>query len=276
MCIRLVLAAYVVSLAACCNGSRPLGFAPPTGHPVPEPPSPSRDHLRIMTYNVNFGLEGDPAGIDAITAAAPDVVLLQETTPAWERALVVGLGSHLPHHHFEPTTPPWAAGGMGVMSRWPILRIERLDGGEPFFALHVIVASSRGPLQLLGVHLRPPMSDDGSWVVGYFTTPQVRARELRAHLARLDLAMPTIVAGDFNEEAGGLAIAELRERGFASALAEYHPDAPTWHWPLGGSLRLRMQLDHVLHDERFRASAAGVVARGHSDHFPVWADLEWR
>ena len=82
-------------------------------------PDPNAKLLRVMTYNVNFGLEGDRRGIDAIVSANPDLVFLQETTPAWEKALVGRLGLAYPHHRFEHTRNEWVAGGLGVMSRWP-------------------------------------------------------------------------------------------------------------------------------------------------------------
>jgi len=57
------------------------------------------------------------------------------------------------------------------------------------------------------------MSDDGSWVKGYFTTRPDREREAVAYVAKLDPALPTIVAGDFNEEDDGLAMAVFGTHG---------------------------------------------------------------
>src|SRR5262245_52667158 len=55
------------------------------------PPSPGALRFRVMTYNVNFGLAGDPAGVAAIASASPDIVMLQETNDAWAAALIAGL-----------------------------------------------------------------------------------------------------------------------------------------------------------------------------------------
>lgn len=227
-----------------------------------------------MTYNVNFGGRGDRAGVDAVVSGSPDIVMFQETTKEWEHALVDGLGKRLPHHRWEETQGQWAAGGLGVMSRWPIKRLERLDGGEPFFAHRIVVDTPGGLIQLLNVHLRPPMSDGGSWVVGYWSTREIREREARSHVARLDLEMSTVIAGDFNEEDDGLAVGLFRSLGLQTALAKFHPDARTWHWPLSEKMTLRFRLDHVMYDGTFRAVDAGVITAGHSDHFPVWVDLE--
>lgn len=229
-----------------------------------------------MTYNVNFGLEGDRSGVEAIKSAEPDLVFLQETTPAWERALVGGLGLVYPHHQFEHTHNQWAAGGLGVLSKYPIAKIDTLtDGGGPFFAWRVVIDAPGGPLQVLDLHLRPPMSDSGSWVVGYFSTRGDRQREAIAHVAKLDPKLPSLVVGDFNEEDEGMAIAVFKEHGFTSALPQFQPNATTWQWPVGDRT-LRFRLDHVLLDKHFRAIDAEVVRLGRSDHAPVWADLERR
>lgn len=251
----------------------PFASAP---QPIRVTPEPGAIRLRVMTYNVNFGIEGDRAGLDAIRAGAPDVMFLQETTPAWERALVGAFGATHPHHRFEATRNEWVAGGLGVMSRWPIAKVETLtDGPGPFFAHRVVIDAPGGAFQVLNLHLRPPMSDSGSWLVGYFSTRGHREREARAHIAKLDPALPALAVGDFNEEDEGMAIAVFTARGFTSALPRFQPNATTWQWPVGGRT-LRFRLDHVLHDRHFRAVGAAVIDRGRSDHAPVWADLERR
>jgi endonuclease/exonuclease/phosphatase family metal-dependent hydrolase len=262
-------------LIAACSSPTPISHVTSEPQPVHVTPDPTAPKLRVMTYNVNFGLAGDRAGVEAIASASPDIVLLQETTPEWETALVDGLGARFPHHRFEATRNHWVAGGMGLMSRWPIVKVETLtDGGGPFFAHRAIVDAPSGPIQLLNVHLRPPMSDGGSWVVGYFSTRGDREREANAHVAKLDPAIPTIIAGDFNEEDEGMALAVFGKRGFANALPEFQPDADTWHWDVNKDVRLRFRLDHVLHDRHFRAIDAAIVEAGRSDHVPVWVDLE--
>ncbi len=257
------IALVAVSIAACASGGSD-----------PAPPLPAgAPRLRVMTYNVNFGVAGDREGIDAIASAAPDLVLLQETTEVWEAALVAALGDRYPHHRFAPPKNEWTAGGMGVLSRWPITTVEQLDtDAGPFFAWRLVIDAPGGPLQALDVHLHPPISDGGSWIVGYFSTRSVREREANDHVARLDPALPTIVAGDFNEEDEGAAIAVFERRGFTNALPRFQPDADTWQWPVGATT-LRFRLDHVLHDRHFRAVGAAVVVGGRSDHAPVWADL---
>lgn len=280
LCALACALSVMCSLVACGGGGRDGGGTPwlssvgPAGRAEPAAPTVGAVRLRVMTYNVNFGLAGDPAGVAAIAQAAPDLVLLQETTAEWAAALIAGLAAKLPHHRFAPPQNHWIAGGMGVMSRWPIRSIDTLTGGGgPFFAWRVVIDAPGGPLQVLNLHLRPPMSEGGSWLVGYFSTRADREREARSHVTALDPALPALVVGDFNEEDEGRALAVFRARGLSNVLPAFQPNADTWQWPVGGTT-LRFRLDHILADGSFRALGAAVVDAGRSDHAPVWADLE--
>ena len=253
----------LVSLAA-CGDSRILA-------PAPQPKAPNQ--LRVMSYNVNFGVAGDKSNIDAIAAAQPDIVMLQETNPEWQRALVARLGADYPHQRFtHPET--WPAGGMGLLSRYLVVALQHLDShGGYFFAWRVVLDTKLGRIQVLNVHLRPPMSDGGSWVVGYWSTRGNRLTEIEHHFAALDPKLPTIILGDFNEETDGRAMQFLADRGFADAISHHAGNTPTWGWPVG-SITLRFQLDHIMHDAHFIPVTAAIVEAGRSDHKPIWVDFE--
>ena len=237
------------------------------------PRPPDAKQLRVLSYNLNFGVAGDRAGVDAIASANADLVFLQETNAGWETALVAGLGERYPHHRF--TGPrDWAAGGMGVLSKAPIVSIDELPThGGMFFAWRVVLDTQLGRIQVFNFHLRPPMSDGGSWVVGFFSTRKDRLQEVEYHLEALDRRLPALIVGDFNEEGDGLAMGYLRDHGFADAVAEHNGATRTWEWPVG-SITLRLQLDHLLHDDHFIAVTSRIVEAGRSDHKPVWADFE--
>jgi endonuclease/exonuclease/phosphatase family metal-dependent hydrolase len=162
---------------------------------------------------------------------------------------------------------------MGVLSMYPIVTLEELPSVHgPFFAWRLVLDTSGGPLQVLHVHLRPAISDGGSWVVGYFSTRDDRERELAWHLARLDPSLPTLVVGDFNEELDGRAMRLTARLGYTDAIAPFEGAKRTWQWPVG-PFTLRFQLDHLLFDAHFEPLAAGIVEAGRSDHKPIWADL---
>ncbi len=241
---------------------------------VAAPVRPEPGQIRVMSYNVNFGLAGDPTGVAAVASANPDLVFLQETNRAWQDALVGSLSAEYPHVRFaEPDG--WPAGGLGVMSRFPIVSIAQLPSTRgPFFAWRVIVDTPIGRIQVLNLHLRPPMSDGGSWVVGYFSTRDDRLAELEEHLEAVDRALPTLFVGDFNEETDGRALRLLKSLGYHDAIPQLVGDRPTWRWPVASGVTLRFQLDHVLYDDRLIAVRAHIVDAGRSDHLPIWVDFQ--
>ena len=224
--------------------------------------------LRLMTYNVNYGNPDPRSSLDAIAKADADIVLLQEITTEWRGLLEKRFKDVYPYRVYHTG----GAGGIAALSKHPITKDDLWHPrgtGAYFPAQRLIVDSPFGPLQLLNVHLRPAI-DGGSWIRGFMTTPPVRRREIEAHWKKIDAKLPTIVAGDFNEDPDGLAIEYLAGYG----LARVPTSGPrTWHyekvvkgkpWDL-----LKMDIDHVLVDPRFEAKDAHVMDAGTSDHRPV-------
>jgi endonuclease/exonuclease/phosphatase (EEP) superfamily protein YafD len=256
----LVLTGLVAVAAGCAH-------PPPARRPV----TPAGPSLRLLTYNLNFGIAGDEPTIVAIRDADADLVLLQETNRRWERALRAALAGAYPQMVFRNRGD---AGGLAVLSRLPLIEIEFLPPVPEgwFAAARLVVETSFGRVQALSIHLHPPVSDGGSFVSGHFTTPAIRVAEIRGFVARLSPDYPTLVAGDFNEEEDGGAVKVLLDRGMRSALAGYAPEQPTWRWKtvLG---TLHRQLDHVFYDARLVAVWAEVRTAGRSDHLPVIAVL---
>jgi endonuclease/exonuclease/phosphatase family metal-dependent hydrolase len=261
---RAVWGVVIAAIAVvACGDSRVLA-------PLPSPRTANQ--MRVMSYNVNFGIAGDPPTIDAIANAKPDLVLLQETNEQWQRAMTARLGADYPHIRF--THPEsWPAGGMGLLSKYPVVSLEHLEShGGMFFAWRVVLDTKLGRIQVLNVHLRPPMSDGGSWVVGYWSTRGDRLREIQYHAESLDPKLPTLVVGDFNEEGDGRAVQFMLDRGFGDAIPQFAGKTRTWEWPVG-SITLKFQLDHILHDAYFVPVAGAIVEAGRSDHMPIWIDF---
>lgn len=265
---RVIAAALAVAVA----GGAVYAFASGGPRRTPQAPPPGTPALTVMTYNVNFGIAGDAATIDVIRAAGADLVLLQETNRAWERALRRDLALEYPHMRFEdPST--YVAGGMGVLSKRPIL-VSDSPVPSPvgwFFGWRVEVDTALGRIQVLNVHLRPPLSRPGKPLRGYFATRSDRVTEMRAFLATLKPGMPALIAGDFNEDDDGAAVDLALDRGMDNALPPFHPQATTWRWPVG-SFTARTRLDHILYEDAvLHCYDAKVLYLGSSDHFPVVA-----
>jgi len=234
--------------------------------------------VRLMTYNLNFGNVDLAATLDAIADADVDVVLLQEITAEWRAALKQRFSKHYAHHAYRMHHR--LAGGIAVLSKLAITE-EELWGppagtGAWFPAQRIVIAAPFGALQILNVHLRPAL-DGGSWVKGFMTTPPIRRREIEAHWKMMDFKLPTIVAGDFNEDDTGRAIDYLANHG----MTRVPTTGPrTWHFEtvVNGKPTdlLKLDIDHVMIDSHFVASDAQVLDAGTSDHRPVVVTIEPR
>ena len=224
-----------------------------------------------MTYNVNYGLAGDRASLDAIARADADVVFLQETTSAWEIAIRGRLTDTYPQMGFRHCC---TAGGLAVLSKTPFHTGKYIASeGEGWFpAWIVVVETALGDVQVLNVHLRPPLSSSGSVVSGYVSTPAIRRAEIARFYGHLDRGLPTLVVGDFNES-DDLAIAYLAERGLTSALPRFAGPQATWRWDTSIG-RLSSQLDHIVHGPRLAPLEVRVIPAGRSDHLPVYGLFE--
>jgi endonuclease/exonuclease/phosphatase (EEP) superfamily protein YafD len=258
LAMGLVLVA-TLGLTRCAHATRTTRAAP-AGEPV----------LRVMTYNVNFGLGGEAETLAAIGAPDADVIFLQETTPAWERSVRAALGTT---YRYQAWLHAPAAGGLAVLSKRPFDVKDVLENpGGWFPALRVVTQTPVGPVQALVVHLHPPVTEDGSWVRGYTSTGRVRHSEVAHWLPALEPGLATLVVGDFNEGTSGPAVQELERQGLRTALPEFDPRAKTWHWPVG-PLQLSAQFDHVAYSAQLDPLTARVEPRGQSDHFPVVAEF---
>lgn len=236
---------------------------------APSPPAVAP--FTIMTFNVNFGMPAPAEAAAAIRQAGADVVCLQETNVRWQRYLDPRLRETYPHRRYLPSGG--GGGGMAVLSRYALGEPAALpppEGGW-FPAWLVEVHTPGSAVQVLCVHLRPSLSDEGRVGIGpYMKAPRIRKREAQQHAARLDAGRPAIILGDFNEGDRGAAVSWLRDRGFADALGRFDPWSPTWVWRTR-LITLRDRLDHILHSRHLRCTAARVVKQGGSDHYPVVA-----
>lgn len=258
-----LLLALLLQWTTGCAGARP----------AVTPPGP---HFSVLTWNVNYGMPGPQAVADTLGEADADVVCLQETTAAWEAYLRPRLSGRYPHVVFRHRG---GAGGLAFLSKHPLTELEWIepprDGESGWFPAWLVrVDVPGGPVQVLSVHLRPPVSDEGSFLSGYYETKPVRRREIErvAEYLRPIEEMPALIVGDFNEDESGRAVAWLHERGYTDALREFDRSAQTWRWRTSvGTLKDR--LDYVMYSPRLECYGAQVLRAGASDHYPIAAVL---
>jgi endonuclease/exonuclease/phosphatase (EEP) superfamily protein YafD len=239
------------------------------------PEEPQGPHFRVLTYNVNWGGAQPDLAIEMIRRTKPDIVCLQETTPAWEDHLRRALAREYPHMDFRSSVGR-AGGGLGFLSKARGTEVAYVPSETGWFDGWIMeFGTADGPVQVMNVHLRPPVSDRGGWVSGYLTTGDDREREMQRFYARVRPDAALIVAGDFNEGEKGGVLDWLRRKGMRNALPEFDRSTPTWEWQTSvGALRRRM--DHIVYGPELYCYIARVIRGGASDHFPVIATFGTR
>jgi endonuclease/exonuclease/phosphatase (EEP) superfamily protein YafD len=267
--VALALGRRGAGIAAVCLIVPQLwAVAAPPRTPVAEKVA-AESGLRVMSVNVLWSnpRAGDVAA--TIEREAPDIVSLQEITPAWH-AMIDRLRARFPH----VAPADWRDGPTDtvLLSRFPI-RDSRVvvppDQHRGFAHVEATIALPGGrSIHVLGVHAPLPYG------ARYTATRQ-------AHLdyyARLAAAtdMPLLIAGDFNITPYSPRFrALLREGG----LRYVHLG---WTWPRSWPSESRgnyqrfirgFPIDHIVTSRHFAVAGARALADVGSDHYPVIADL---
>jgi endonuclease/exonuclease/phosphatase family metal-dependent hydrolase len=259
----LVRAAPLTLVLATSCGPAPL---------KPRDPTPGVVHFKVETFNVNQDEYGDHDTVEAIGAADADIVCLQEIQPPWETAIRQRYADQYPEMLFHSAL---GSDGLAVISRYPLH-----DGGfhpapaanieHP--AWHLTADTPMGTIQILDLHLRSVFRGEPTKVEAYFDLSEDHLLAIEGFSANCIAGMPTIVAGDYNEEPTGSAVSYLQNKGYRNALPLYHPGQGTWRDP--PAWQFEQTIDHILFDTSFAPLNAWVENRGNSDHLPVVAHLE--
>ena len=248
-------------------------------HPSRTAPATS---LRVMTYNIRSG-NGDLARTaEAIRAAAPDLVGLQEVDVHWaersafvDQATELGARLRMAVRFAHIYRLPGGAGrpprefGVALLSRYPITRfrddtLTRLSTQEanpvptPMPGLLEAEVSAQGrTIRIFDTHL------------DYRRDPAVRRQQVQEMVRYLGVsAAPTIVFGDLNATPDAPELRPLLER-------------MTDAWSVGGSgpgytypaEAPRERIDYVLVTRGFRVRTARVPVTQASDHRAVVVEL---
>ena len=233
---------------------------------VPYLPQPARAAMaesplefNVMSLNVKSDNEAHTEIVDGIRAAGPDLIAVLELTHELDTALLE-LADEYPHRQ---TLPGFGNFGIGVLSRYPLLRSESFMLGDTP-AIDSIVGLPAGPLRFIAVHLVPPMG--GSLAAE-------RNRQL-AELASLAASgeQRLLVCGDFNLTPYSpffgrfAATANLTDtrlgKGFDIS------------WPAFMPL-LGIPIDHCLTRGPLAAGSVSRLERIGSDHYPVQISISW-
>ncbi len=263
--LRLSLACAALTLVAC--GERPL---------EPRDPTPGVPHYVFKSYNVESQRAGDAPTLKAVGAGAPDVILLQEVSAAWEDLLRDHYSERYPHQLYRAKDiPNPGAAGLAIISKFPV----RDSGWHPGAAnewypgWHVLIDTPTGTMQVLNVHLRSAHTGNGNVVNSYLSTDADHSHQMALFYDQCGDDLPTLVVGDFNEDVDGGGVEFLEARGFRNALPLFRPGQFTWRHTSVAN-QFTQTLDHILFNSAFAPLNSWTQNLGNSDHIPVMAHLE--
>ena len=230
--------------------------------------SPDQPHIVIVTYNINFGMVNPQNVVNFLSEVDADIICLQETHKYWETFLNENLKQQYPYSIYKDFG---GAGGIAILSKHQVENVTIVEPNEGWFpAIYSDIQTPIGKVQILNVHLKPPLSEQGSVSVSaYYDTPDLHLKEIQGFLQQIDLNKPLIIAGDFNENENDRAINWLNNQGFTDSLSEYDMYGKTWKWKVFPLITLKNRYDHIIFSDNFHCTGAGVIDINASDHMPV-------
>ncbi|HVO16597.1 MAG TPA: endonuclease/exonuclease/phosphatase family protein [Alphaproteobacteria bacterium] len=228
---------------------------------VPAAPSEGPT-LRVMTFNLNAFNTTRGATVDAIRAANADVVVVQEASEGWPRALEP---LRRDYRYVAPAEVA-ASQGMMILSRVPLAQIRQLQPISEYYPyLTATLQLPSAAVTLLSIHPPRPLR------LGESVDRDIYFARVAQHVRSLD--GPVIVAGDFTATPWSRAFAELtRGTGLIKAwsLRPWLSTWPSWLPSFG------IPIDHILANGRLAIVDVRLGDSGGSDHFPVIATLRLR
>jgi endonuclease/exonuclease/phosphatase (EEP) superfamily protein YafD len=233
-----------------------LAVIAPIWLPAPDPALVSEDRVRVLLVNVEAGNDRYADVARLIEQTRPDVVGINELTPAWAE----GLAAVLRPYGERSVAPQPDAYGIGLYSRIPLLsaRIERFPADGPPSVVAAFEIGDR-PVTLVLTHVHTPFA--GS----------VHARQYEALAeARGRLGDRLAICGDLNAVPWA---APVRRLAAAAGLSDStRGRGLEYSWPSWNPL-LAVPIDNCLVSD-----GVDVVERRSgpdvgSDHFPVVVEL---
>jgi endonuclease/exonuclease/phosphatase (EEP) superfamily protein YafD len=247
-----VAAGCLALAAANATFVAPYLRAPPPGTTQGQP-------LQVLSLNVFRRSDEYVRVVEYVRSVRPDVAVFVEATPAWRDALAA-LADDLPHEAYAP-----GAGSNGILirSRHALARVAPVNlGGQPEGGLSAWLAPHGHPVEVLGVHLRWPMSPESA---------ALRNRELAGLAAYAAHArVPLVVVGDFNSTRYTPPFARMLRDGRLGDCAAGRGLNGTWPTRFPPAY---IPIDHCLHTEGVWVDRFEVGPYVGSDHYPLVATL---
>lgn len=243
----------ICTLLACLN----YAFVLPLYLGRPEPSSEKT--VRTMLMNLNASNGSTNLVFNAIRAANPDVLLLEEVTPEWAADLSA-LDVSFPYRVARPRNDCF---GIMLLSKLPLSNEEIVAIGRAGVpSILATVHLPAGEISLIGTHPVPPIGGEYS-------------RDRNRQLAALPAVVqhqdhPVLLIGDLNTSPWSVYFSRLlTDSGLQNSMKGFGFQPS---WPAGNRL-LQIPLDHVLHSPDMVIHNRRVGNDVGSDHYPVIVDF---
>jgi endonuclease/exonuclease/phosphatase (EEP) superfamily protein YafD len=215
--------------------------------------------LTVLSANVYLGSADPDALIALVDRYRPDLLSVQELTPAFAGKLRRdGISRRLPHSLLM--AQPNGHGG-GLYARYPLTALPRQTHFLFRMPRAALVLPDGRRLRVVSVHPQPPSMSVARWEEALESLPEPGADS------------PWVLAGDFNATFDQAEFRDLVGRGYRDAgeaigkgLEPTWPSRQVFPWGL-------MTIDHVLADRRLGVAEYGVDGLPGSDHRAVHARL---
>lgn len=241
-----------------------------------------KNALRFATYNLfceEGGNKNPYSVIEIIKELKPDIICLQECQCLSKKIVKQKLGKIYPYQflmHYSDGVKDHED-GLGMLSKYPVVRkyfFVPVHGWYPGWLF--VIKTPKGYVQVLNVHLRPKImsaNNIGLFGEALWITPGIRYKEIQYYHRLLNPKLPTIIAGDFNENDQGSACCYLRQHHFYDHLLSIPGYVKTWRWNFA-FITLTGRYDRIYSTHNLRCVDQQVLERGSSDHLPVFADFK--
>jgi endonuclease/exonuclease/phosphatase (EEP) superfamily protein YafD len=234
---------------------------------IPDNSPEGGERLRVLAFNARIGGASVPDLMALLRREKPDVLSIEELTPALAGKLTsAGISSLLP---YQALRPELGASGTGLWARYPLTDARRMDPASGGFDQTVAMLRQPGrpAVEVGSAHPRPPLPQTQPWGSSHRWAGDIGGLPAASSSGPL-----RILAGDFNATLDHSPLRKLIDTGYVDAAAARGKGMkPTW--PEAASRLPPVTIDHVLVDERAGVAAFRTHVVAGSDHKAIVADL---
>ncbi len=211
-------------------------------------------HSNVYSQNREYHLL-----LDAVAFENPDIVILQEVTPLWEK----NLSLLVEDYPYQKVVAREGNFGIAILTKLLMVDLEVVDLADIGLpSIQATIHLDNQPVRLLTTHPLPPV------------TPLLKQQRDRQLNAVADFVMhqplPVIVVGDLNVTHWSPDYYSLVEKTGLINARQGWGILPTWPGKLSG---IGLPIDHLLHSEPLQVKAIHTYPHVGSDHLPLVVEL---